>query len=63
MLSPKPIAQIIRLRVSFPDNRIQSIRMGNAGEFRSKAFDDYCLDMGIKVEHSSTSCPYTKWSS
>jgi len=26
--------------------------MGNAGEFRSKAFDDYCLAMGIKVEHS-----------
>ena len=26
--------------------------MDNAGEFRSKAFDDYCLAMGIKVEHS-----------
>jgi hypothetical protein len=48
----KLIAQIIRLKVSFPDNRIQSIRMDNAGEFRSKAFDDYCLAMGIKVEHS-----------
>jgi transposase InsO family protein len=48
----KLIAQIIRLKASFPDNRIQSIRMDNAGEFRSKAFDDYCLAMGIKVEHS-----------
>ena len=48
----KLIAQVIRLRASFPDSRIQSIRMDNAGEFRSKAFDDYCLAMGIKVEHS-----------
>jgi transposase InsO family protein len=46
------IAQIIRLKASFHDNCIQSIRMDNAGEFRSKAFDDYCLAMGIKVEHS-----------
>jgi hypothetical protein len=48
----KLIAQIIRPKASFPDNRIQSIRMDNAGEFRSKAFDDYCLATGIKVEHS-----------
>jgi hypothetical protein len=48
----KLIAQIIRLKASFPDNRIQSIQMDNAGEFRSKAFDDYCLAIGIKVEHS-----------
>jgi hypothetical protein len=26
--------------------------MDNAGEFTSKAFDDYCTGMGIKVEHS-----------
>jgi hypothetical protein len=48
----KIIAQIIRLKASFPDNRIHSIQMDNASEFRSKAFDDYCLAMGIKVEHS-----------
>jgi hypothetical protein len=52
----KLIAQIIRLKASFPDNRIQSIWMDNAGEFRSKAFDDYCLAI-------STTCPHTKWSS
>jgi hypothetical protein len=56
----KLIAQIIRLKASFPNNRIQSIRMDNAGEFRLKAFDYYCLAMGIKVEHSF---PHTKWSS
>jgi len=48
----KFIAQIIRLRASFPENRIQSIRMDNAGEFTSKAFNDYCLALGINVEHS-----------
>jgi len=48
----KLIAQIVRLKASFPDNRIEFIRMDNASEFRSKAFDDYCLAMGIKVEHS-----------
>ena len=48
----KLIAQIIRLKASFPDNRIRSIRIDNAGEFRSKAFDDYRLAMGINVEHS-----------
>ena len=46
------MSQIIQLRANFPDSRIKSIRMDNAGEFRSKAFDDYCLAMGIKVEPS-----------
>nr|AAK91878.1 Putative copia-type pol polyprotein [Oryza sativa]AAP52115.1 retrotransposon protein, putative, Ty1-copia subclass [Oryza sativa Japonica Group] len=45
---PKLISQIIRLKASFPDSCVQSIRMDNAGEFRSKAFDDYYLAMGIK---------------
>ena len=26
--------------------------MDNAGEFTSKAFDDYCMALGIKVKHS-----------
>jgi hypothetical protein len=47
----KLIAQIFWLKASFPDNRIQSIQMDNVGEFRSKAFDDYCLATGIKLEH------------
>jgi transposase InsO family protein len=48
----KFIAQIIHLCVSFRENRIQSIRMDNAREFTSKAFNDYCLALGINVEHS-----------
>jgi len=46
------ISQIIQLRANFPDSRIQSIRMDNAGEFTSKVFNDYCMALGIKVEHS-----------
>ena len=46
------ISQIIQLRANFPDNRIQSIRMDNAKEFSSKVFNDYCMALGIKVEHS-----------
>jgi hypothetical protein len=44
-------AQIIRLRAQFPDYPIQSIWMDNAGEFTSQAFYDYCMSIGINVEH------------
>jgi hypothetical protein len=46
------VSQIIQLKNNFPDNRIKSIRMDNAGEFTSKVFNDYCMTLGIKVEHS-----------
>ena len=49
---PKLIAQIIHLRANFTENRIKSTRMDNAGEFTSKAFNDYYLALGIDVEHS-----------
>lgn len=48
----KFIAQIIRLCAEFPENRIKTIWMDNAGEFTSKAFNDYCMALGINVEHS-----------
>ena len=44
----KLILQIIKIRNNFPDHHVKSIRMDNAGEFTSKAFDDYCMEMGIK---------------
>ncbi|PRQ36553.1 putative RNA-directed DNA polymerase [Rosa chinensis] len=47
----KLLAQIIRLRAHHPDHPIKSIRLDNAGEFTSKAFDDYCMSIGIDVEH------------
>ena len=48
----KLLAQIIRLRAHFPDNQIKSIRLDNATEFSSQSFNDYCLVIKIKVEHS-----------
>jgi hypothetical protein len=46
------LAQIIKLRAQFPDYSIKTIRLDNAGEFRSQAFDDYCMSIGIEIEHS-----------
>jgi hypothetical protein len=45
------LAQIIRLRAQFPDYSIQSIRMNNDGEFTSQAFYNYCMSIGLNVEH------------
>jgi hypothetical protein len=46
------IAQVIRLKASFPKNRIQSIRLDNTIEFSSQVFNDYCTTQGIQVQHS-----------
>ena len=45
------LAQIIKLQAHFPDYPIKKIRLDNASEFISKAFDDYCMSVGIEVEH------------
>ena len=45
------LAQIIRLQAHFPDYPIKKIRLDNAGEFIFKAFNDYCMSVGIEVEH------------
>ena len=47
----KFITKHIKLRVQFPNYPIKSIRTDNVGEFTSKAFDDYCMALGIKVKH------------
>ena len=47
----KFIAQIIKLRTQFSEYAIKKVRLDNAGEFTSQAFDDYCMSMGIDVEH------------
>ena len=44
-------AQIIRLQAQFPNYPIRKIRLDNAGEFTSQAFDYYCMSIGIDVEH------------
>ena len=48
----KLIAQVIRLRANQPEHQIKSIRLDNAAEFSSKAFNDYCIALGIEVQHS-----------
>jgi IS30 family transposase len=47
----KIMSQIIKLKANFSKHRIQSIRMDNAAEFSSHAFNDYCIAMGIEVQH------------
>ena len=46
------LAQIIKLRAHFPDYPIKTIRLDNAGEFTSKTFNNFCMSIGINVEHS-----------
>ena len=45
------IAQIIKLRAHFSDYPIKTIRLDNAGEFTSKTFNNFCMSIGINVEH------------
>ena len=45
------LALIIRLRAQFPDYSIRKIHLDNVGEFTSQTFNDYCMSIGIDVEH------------
>ena len=45
------LTQIIRLQAQFSDYTIKKVRLNNAGEFTSQAFNDYCMSIGIVVEH------------
>ena len=47
----KLLAQIIKIKAHPPDYPIKSIRLDNAEEFTSQTFDDYCMLVGIDVEH------------
>ena len=57
LLSTKNVAfvrllgQIIRLWAQFPDYPIRKKFLDNAGEFTSQTFDDYCMSIGVDVEH------------
>ena len=46
------LAQIIKLRAHFSDSAIKTIRLDNAGEFTSQTFNNFCMSIGINVEHS-----------
>ncbi len=48
----KFMMQVITLKVNYPKYSIKSIRMDNAAEFSSRAFNNYCMTQGIEVQHS-----------
>ena len=48
------LAQIIRLRAQFHDYPIRKICLDNTNEFTSQTFNDYCMSIGIDVEHLVT---------
>ena len=45
------LTQIIRLRAQFSDYTIKKVRLDNVDEFTSQVFNDYCMSIGIAVEH------------
>ena len=47
----KLLIQIIRLQAQFPDYPIKPIRLDNADEFSSQAFDYFCMSLRITIEH------------
>ena len=45
------LAQMTRLRAQFLDYPIKTIRLDNASEFTSQTLNDYCMLIGINIEH------------
>ena len=48
------LTQMIRSRVQFSDYPIKTVRLDNVGEFTSQTFIDYCMLVGINIEHPFT---------
>ena len=44
-------AQMTKLRAQFSDYPIKTIRLDNSGEFTSQNLNDYCMLIGINIEH------------
>ena len=64
--STRLLAQIIRLRAQFLDYPNKKICLDNVCEFTSQAFNDYCMSIGIDVEHlilRAHTHTHSKWSS
>ena len=40
-----------RLQAHFSDYPIKKMHLDNAGEFISQTFNNYCMSIGINVEH------------
>jgi transposase InsO family protein len=48
----KLLAMLIKFRTHHPDFLVKTLRMDNAGEFKSQHFEDYCVAMGIDLTYS-----------
>ena len=48
----KLLAMLIKFRTHYPDYPVKTLRMDNAGEFKSQHFEDYCMAIGIKLTYS-----------
>ena len=55
------LAQITKLRAQFPDYSISTIRLDNVGEFTSQTLNDYCMSIGINIEHFVAHVHTQKW--
>ena len=44
--------KLSNLKAQYPEHQIRSIRIDNAAKFSSRAFNDYCMALGIQVQHS-----------
>ena len=54
MFFPKTLATMLRYRNHFPEFPIKYLRMDNAQEFRSHAFEDFCIVSWISLTYSVT---------
>ena len=45
------LAQMIKLREQFFDYPIKKVRLDNTDEFTSQTLNDYCMSIGINIEH------------
>lgn len=52
MVLPKILAMLIKFRNHYPDNPVCFLRMDNALEFKSQAFEDFCTATGIELTYS-----------
>jgi hypothetical protein len=48
----KFMTHVIRLKVNFPQHRLQSVQLDNVVEFFSRTFNDYYMAQEIEVQHS-----------
>ena len=48
----KLLAMLIKFKAHYPEFPVKTLRMDNAGEFKSQHFEDYCMATGIELTYS-----------